>query len=59
MSERCAALDPQGKRCRNKGFRREQYHGSDYYNVPGTFENMPGWVLVWLCSKHCTPASCR
>ncbi len=51
MSERCQALDINGRQCRQTARRTCQYHGaSDLYGV--FYEPWPGWVKVWLCEEH-------
>ncbi len=52
-SERCSALDQNGKQCRaTTNLERIQYHGDP--ELYGTFnEPWPGWVLATLCPRHC------
>ena len=50
MSERCRALDDDGKRC-HKSVGEFSYHGDDEL-YGWTSGNRPVWVLVSLCAKH-------
>ena len=55
MSNSCAYLDDQGKRCRaRKGLKSIQYHGDHelYYSLSDTFPRWPHWVEIKLCPKH-------
>lgn len=47
---RCAALDKDGKQCRQKGTHIEDYHGDGelyWYNDPE-----PQWVRIRFCDNH-------
>lgn len=50
--ERCAALDDNGRQCRNLAVTVERYHGAD--DLYGFFAERPGmsWVRVPTCAKH-------
>lgn len=48
MSEKCAALDQAGRRCRALGRYTESYHGdAESYRSP-----QPEWVRIRVCEKH-------
>jgi hypothetical protein len=47
---RCQALDMDGRRCRRKAVKQEEYHGdAEIYGYPSP---RPQWVKVWFCEQH-------
>jgi hypothetical protein len=54
VKEVCVALDNNGRRCRRRAVRVEQYHGE--HEIYGYFnEPWPTWVRAALCPRHCEP----
>ena len=50
MKPRCYALDPDGKRCKQKSIENYSYHGdNEIYSWDSVY---PQWVLVPLCKNH-------
>lgn len=49
---RCSALDMNGRRCRNKAVRQENYHGDHELYSGSPSEKSPVWVRVAFCEKH-------